>query len=285
MEKKKIGNVIQKIMVVCIAVWGMLFLYGQEVYAANYIYTNDGTVNSFTNESGERVNNSIPFAGGDVITAKGGWGCIIFIEDENGHVIAEYQMNGEEDQFTFELGNYEYKMKDDGVLIFVRLHDDKSSQDSVQDDDISEEHPDTTAQGEAIPEGEDESHIHTYKTVKQRATETRDGRMEVVCEGCGYIKESAPINAMDVFCKNALEKIRSAAIGDTVVLESEIWYSLPAYAMEAIGARRDLTVVIKMTYEHQKYEIVISPEEHVEYTDAFYGVLYLSQLYEGVIVQ
>ena len=254
----------RQFILVCLGVFAMLFIYRETAFAAAYIYDYDQS-DLFEEASGEKVWSGHVFVEGDVIKTQNG-GCIIWIE--KGTDIEEYSISpsdGESaaEQFVFGRGIYTYKMKDDGMLIFVCVDD---GQDNAADN-------------------EDKHHRHTYKTNLQEATESQDGWIEVVCEECGYVKESGPLSALDVFWAGAFEKVKSALPGETVIIESDIWHSLPSYVMEAIAERRDISVVCRMEYEHQKYEVMISPEESVEYTDAYYGVLYLVQLYGGKSVQ
>ncbi len=136
---------------------------------------------------------------------------------------------------------------------------------------------------EAIPQPE--THSHAYEVNRKDATETEDGWIRLQCKYCGHVKEEGPLSAMSEFWMSSVDKVNKATPGDNVVLESKIWYSMPDYVMEAIAGRRDITVTMKMKYEHKNYEIVISPEEAVQYTDKYYGVLYLSQLYGGNVVE
>ncbi len=250
---------LQKTVLFVLCVLCLFAVNKKEAYAATYIFDYDGT--SFVEEiTGENVERGSVFVEGDVIKAVNG-GCSIVIED--GLNVETYDIRASE-QFTFGRGTCVYKIKDDGIIFFERVND---------------------GQTEPAENNENELHQHTYITKVQTATETQDGRIEIVCEECGCVKESGPVSALDVFWANAFERVQSAMPGDTVIIESEIWYSLPAYVMETVAARRDISVICRMEYERQKYEIVISPEEKVEYTDKYYGVLYLSQLYGGTIIE
>lgn len=116
------------------------------------------------------------------------------------------------------------------------------------------------------------------------ATETQDG-IVVGERSDGKVVEyfvggTHDTSAYAVFNDNAIEKVRSAASGATVKIETNIWTSFSDNVMECIAEKREVNVEIIYKMDDQYYMIKIPAgaevPTHVEYA-GFDG--YLAGLY------
>lgn len=265
----------------------MFMLMGNTAMAANYYTYADYLTNVQGGDYGSRVSFGTELQAGDTITCdyiydSAGIEKANLCIKEEGVIKIEQEIpyNGTyilEDGYSYKYIDVDAVVEDWYGMNFTppKFYFERTA--------LLEPTPEPTPTPEPIPQPE--THSHAYEVNRKDATETEDGWIKLQCKYCGHVKEEGQLSAMTEFWMNSVDKVNKATPGDNVVLESKIWYSMPDYVMEAIAGRRDITVTMKMKYEHKNYEIVISPEEVVQYSDKYYGVLYLSQLYGGNVVE
>lgn len=118
--------------------------------------------------------------------------------------------------------------------------------------------------------------------VAEEATEDMDALMVEKCTNCGqvraYVRSAG--SAFTVFCTNVIEQVEKAVPGATITIDTELWGSFPKKVMEAIAARRDITIELTYRLEGRDYRIVIPAEANVP-TDVPYAGFdgYLAGLY------
>lgn len=132
-----------------------------------------------------------------------------------------------------------------------------------------------------------ESHEHNWEWEKtQDATDTRDGEEQLYCTICGARGESRAIanSSYGTFCNMTSDKINYAPENAIVEIETNIWSAMPKSVIEALKARRDVTVKMTLTYQNQKYPLLIPAGYDMSVLEEadWYGVLYLNQFF-GVV--
>lgn len=132
-----------------------------------------------------------------------------------------------------------------------------------------------------------ESHEHNWEWKKtQDATDTRDGEEQLYCTICGARGESRAIanSSCGTFCNMTSDKINYALENAIVEIETNIWSAMPKSVIEALKARRDVTVKMTLTYQNQKYPLLIPAGYDMSVLEEadWYGVLYLNQFF-GVV--
>ena len=300
--KMKKGNFInfkKRIVGMLAMVLAMFMLMGNTAMAANY-YTHDSHLKSAQGEFGPTVSYGTVLQAGDTITCDYRVESSGYVSDDTAGIFVVEDTGGGYPEvkidetitygasYTLEDGySYEYFsiVPSPRYFVFLRTALPTSPSDPGNGGGAVEQQPPTGMVDPTPMPQPEPTHSHDYEVNRKEATEIEDGWIKLQCKYCGHVKEEGPLSAMSEFWMNSVDKVNKATPGDNVVLESKIWYSMPDYVMEAIAGRRDITVTMKMKYEHKNYEIVISPEETVQYTDKYYGVLYLCQLYGGNIVE
>ena len=129
------------------------------------------------------------------------------------------------------------------------------------------------------------SHEHSYswQTVKE-ATETEDGEEVYICS-CGDIKDRRSISATGTYWTNCENKLKDAKTGDSVLLESGLWHSFSKKTMQEIANRRDIDVVITLTYKGVNYKITIPKGTTFDTSLDWYGPEKLKQMFGYSIVE
>ena len=132
---------------------------------------------------------------------------------------------------------------------------------------------------------EEKAHTHHYVWETIEATEENDGELRYVCDICGAVQTRVPITAYYVFNKNTTEKIRKAAQGTTVKIETSKWISFHKMVIEALRERPDVTLEISFLseeYKGDRYVITIpagSDLSNLIDENGFVGFLYLGGKY------
>ncbi len=128
--------------------------------------------------------------------------------------------------------------------------------------------------------------IHSWQwTAESGATETTDGVMAYTCTRCGEITDrrmggTGETSAYAVFNQNVIGKVNQAQSGATVSVDTRIWTSFSQKVMEAIAARRDITVELTYRIKGQSLQIVIPAGAEVPADVAYAGFDgYLAGLY------
>lgn len=121
----------------------------------------------------------------------------------------------------------------------------------------------------------------------REATEIEDSMISWFCTSCGNkVSEEVLRNtAYACFLKNAINKINNAEAGSTVEITSELWNTLKQDVMLALAARRDINVVLYLTYQNVDYQYTIPAGAAIPTEDEFYGPLYLGQFFEMTKVE
>lgn len=129
------------------------------------------------------------------------------------------------------------------------------------------------------------SHEHSYswQTVKE-ATETEDGEEVYICS-CGDIADRRSISATGTYWTNCENKLKDAKTGDAVLLESGLWHSFSKKTMQEIANRRDIDVVITLTYKGVNYKITIPKGTTFDTSLDWYGPEKLKQMFGYSIVE
>ena len=129
------------------------------------------------------------------------------------------------------------------------------------------------------------SHEHSYswQTVKE-ATETEDGEEVYICS-CGDIADRRSISATGTYWTNCENKLKDAKTGDSVLLESGLWHSFSKKTMQEIANRRDIDVVITLTYKGVNYKITIPKGTTFDTSLDWYGPEKLKQMFGYIVVE
>ncbi len=104
---------------------------------------------------------------------------------------------------------------------------------------------------------------HTCEWMTEgEASETTDGVMAYQCTKCGAITQymtggTGATSAYAVFNKNTVLKVNRAESGATLSIDTQLWTSFSKKVMEAIAARRDVTVELNYRLSGKTYQIVI----------------------------
>ena len=129
------------------------------------------------------------------------------------------------------------------------------------------------------------SHEHSYswQTVKE-ATETEDGEEVYICS-CGDVADRRSISATGTYWTNCENKLKDAKTGDSVLLESGLWHSFSKKTMQEIANRRDIDVVITLTYKGVNYKITIPKGTTFDTSLDWYGPEKLKQMFGYSVVE
>ncbi len=108
-----------------------------------------------------------------------------------------------------------------------------------------------------------QSCTHSFEWEEETAaTETADGVMAYVCTKCGAVGRrmtggTAGTSAFAVFNQNIMEEINKAQNSETLEINTGLWTSFPQKVMEAIAARRDVSLEITYRLAGKTYRIII----------------------------
>lgn len=116
------------------------------------------------------------------------------------------------------------------------------------------------------------------RTVRE-TTATQDGIRAWFCVDCDEKLSEEMLSSYAFFLQSIIYQIEHAESGSTVEISSEIWNSLSQDVMLALAARRDINIVFTLRYNHEDYRIEIPAGTTIDTKDAYYGPLYLGQLY------
>ncbi len=129
---------------------------------------------------------------------------------------------------------------------------------------------------------------HHYEwSVTTEPTETEDGETSYMCTSCGDVKERQPISADVAIRHSLLTSIRNAEAGTTVTFDNKLWHCYPQYVLDALKEKGDVSLKTDFTYEGVNYSFTIpagSDYTNLEEAD-FYGFMYLSGVFGGVVVE
>ena len=130
----------------------------------------------------------------------------------------------------------------------------------------------------------EDKHEHNWEWVETReATMTTNGEESLCCTLCGARGESRemPNSSYGMFCKMIANRINNAAENEVIDIESDIWFTMPKYVMEALKARRDVTLNLTLKYQNQKYQLRVPAGYDMSVLEEadWYGVLYLNQFF------
>lgn len=123
------------------------------------------------------------------------------------------------------------------------------------------------------------SHVHIYEwKTETEPTETQDGEEVCICE-CGDISARQPLSAMGAYWNSIIDKVKKAKAGDTISFSSETWNSFPKRVMDAIAARRDITVEISFSYQGKMWKVVVPANAAIDNSCDWYGPEKLGQMF------
>lgn len=129
---------------------------------------------------------------------------------------------------------------------------------------------------------------HHYEwIVTTEPTETEDGETSYMCTSCGDIKERQPVSADIAIRHSLLTAIRNAEAGATVTFDNKLWLCYPQYVLDVLKEKGDVSLKTDFTYEGVNYSFTIpagSDYTKLEQAD-FYGFMYLSGIFGGVVVE
>ncbi len=137
----------------------------------------------------------------------------------------------------------------------------------------------------AVPETGTKCTHSCQWTVESGATETTDGVMVYACTRCGEVTDrraggTGETSAYAVYNKNTILKVEQAESGSTVQIDTQIWTSFSQKVMEAIAARRDITVELTYRIAGKTWKIIIPAGTAVPADVAYAGFDgYLAGLY------
>ena len=121
---------------------------------------------------------------------------------------------------------------------------------------------------------------HDYQwTVEREPTITEDGEEVYKCTKCGDISARQPLSAEGFCFLDAEGKVRNAKAGQTLKLDFKQWNSVPKAFLEELAKRRDITAVIRFTYNHKTYEMTVTPDMAIDISHDYYGPEKLILLY------
>ena len=121
---------------------------------------------------------------------------------------------------------------------------------------------------------------HDYQwTIEREPTITEDGEEVYKCTKCGNITARQPLSAAGFCFLDAEGKVKNAKAGQTLKLDFKQWNSVPKAFFEQLSKRRDITVVIRFTYNHKTYEMTITPDMTIDTSCEYDGPEKLIQLY------
>ena len=125
----------------------------------------------------------------------------------------------------------------------------------------------------------EDSHTHSYtwQTVST-VSDNQDGEDVYVCS-CGDIADRRVTSAMGQCFTNSTQKVTDAKSGDTVTLDVGLWNSFPKKMMEEIAKKRDIDIVIHLTYKGKNYEIIIPKNAEIDLSCDWYGPEKLTQMF------
>ncbi len=130
------------------------------------------------------------------------------------------------------------------------------------------------------------THEHNYEWHESRAaTEDADGEMIYVCTICGDVKYREATSAYNVFNAAVMEKIRKAAPGATVVVDTNKWISFHHMIMDMLAERPDVTLKINFLSEgHKGTPMTVTIPAGADYKslvdkNGFTGFLFLGSKY------
>ncbi len=129
---------------------------------------------------------------------------------------------------------------------------------------------------------------HHYEwSVTTEPTETEDGETSYMCTSCGDVIERQPISADVAIRHSLLTSIKNAEAGTTVTFDNKLWHCYPQYVLDALKEKGDVSLKTDFTYEGVNYSFTIpagSDYTNLEEAD-FYGFMYLSGVFGGVVVE
>lgn len=135
----------------------------------------------------------------------------------------------------------------------------------------------------ALQQNSSHNHSYSWQTVKE-ATETEDGEEIYICS-CGDIVDRRSISATGTYWTNCENKLKNAKTGDSVLLESGLWHSFSKKTMQEIANRRDIDVVITLTYKGVNYKITIPKGTKFDTSLDWYGPEKLKQMFGYIVVE
>ena len=124
-----------------------------------------------------------------------------------------------------------------------------------------------------------DSHTHSYswQTIST-VSENQDGEEIYVCS-CGDIADRRVTSAMGQCFTNSTQKVIDAKSGDTVTLDVGLWNSFLKKMMEEIAKKRDIDIIIHLTYKGKNYEIKIPKNAEIDLSCDWYGPEKLAQMF------
>ena len=103
-----------------------------------------------------------------------------------------------------------------------------------------------------------EKKCHTYEwQITKNATITQNGEKAYICTRCGEIACKTEISAYNIFVDTVLERIETAPISSTVVVDAMQYVSFPQKVYEKLAEREDLTLEINFTYLGNMYTVTL----------------------------
>ena len=233
------------------------------------ITINSGTIHA---KSGRAYNNNVGIETAmGTITINGGYveAECVYVNDNCTAVLASnIVLNG--CSITSPVGGKIYSHNPGSFAFIVDKNDESVDHVIIEQDDIAG--TETASSGKACN--------HDYQwTVEREPTITEDGEEVYKCTKCGDISARQPLSAAGFCFLDAEGKVRNAKAGQTLKLNFKQWNSVPKAFFEELAKRRDITVVIRFTYNHKTYEMTVTPDMAIDISHDYYGPEKLILLY------
>lgn len=130
------------------------------------------------------------------------------------------------------------------------------------------------------------AHTHNFQwIVIKEATETADGCIALMCEGCGSIEATQPISYFNNIIYNVRNKIKNAPVNGTVTIENEFLRCFSDEMVEDILARPDVTVIVNFTDKGVNYSFTIPVGKAPTDGQEWYGYYYLGSVYGWTLIE
>lgn len=100
------------------------------------------------------------------------------------------------------------------------------------------------------------------ENILRAADPSHDAVLAKCCEKCGQVFTcfEVPNSAYAAFLAESMDKIQSAPPDSLVVIDTDRWVSFNDEVLNALGERRDLSILIKYQYQGKEQQTLIPPE-------------------------
>lgn len=107
-------------------------------------------------------------------------------------------------------------------------------------------------------------HILTENILRE-ADPAHDAVSAECCQKCGHVFScfEIPNSAYSAFLRQSAEKIRNAPLNGLLIIETDRWVSFNKDVLDAMAARRDLSILIKYRFKGREQQTFVPPEADV----------------------